>query len=101
MSIYVYRANNNELRFFTCNECGSLDLNNPHNSESDHRDVLRFKCNKCNNHPYFSWVDTSDVILVTKKNVESIKQQMCEEWGKNPNEYVFSKEIKDVILNDQ
>lgn len=103
MSIYVYRANNNncrdnKLRFFTCNMCGSPNLSNPHESESDHRDVLRFKCNKCGNWPYFSWMSIYDVIPVTKENAEDIKQMMCEEQGKQIDDYDYCKEIKDVIF---
>ena len=105
MSIYVYRANNNicrdnKLHFFSCNMCGSFDLNNPHESESDHRDVLRFKCNKCGNWPYFSWIGIFDVIPVTQENMNEIKQKICEENDKIPTEYKFCKEIEDVILNE-
>ncbi len=105
MSIYVYCANNNncrdnKLRFFYCNICGSFDLSNPHDSESDHRDVLRFKCNKCDNQPYFSWMNYFDVIPVTPENMKEIKRKMCEQYGKDPNNFEFCKEVKDVILND-
>ena len=102
MSIYAYRANNNicrdlKLHLFSCNECGSFDLSRPHNSESDHRPVLRFKCNKCGNWPYEHWLDTMDVILVNSENMKEIKNQMCIEHNKDPEKYEFSDEIMEVI----
>jgi hypothetical protein len=105
MSIYVYRANNNlcrdnKLHFFMCDECGSINLKNPRNSESDHRDVLRFDCNNCRRHPYFSHIDECEAIKITNENMEEIKQELCEQWSLNPNMQEFNKETKDVILND-
>lgn len=92
MSRYMYRANNNvcddgKLHVFYCNECGSVDLTNPRNSESDHRDVLRFSCLKCSNRPYWSWMDTFDVIEITDDNKEALKKEFCEQRGWNPDEY--------------
>ena len=102
MSIYAYRENNNicrdlKLHLFRCNVCGSFDLSHPHDSESDHRDVLRFKCNKCGNWPYESWLSTMDVISVTSENVKEIKNQICVEHDKDPEKYEFCKEIMEVI----
>lgn len=105
MSIYVYRANNNtcrdnKLHFFRCNECGSLDLSNPHDSESDHRDVLRFKCNRCGNWPYFRWMNYFSAIQVTRKNMKEMEKRLCEDWEIKPENCEFCKEVKDVILNE-
>ena len=102
MSIYAYRANNNicrdlKLHLFSCNVCGSFDLSHPHNSESDHRDVLRFKCNKCGNYPYEQWMSIMDVIPITSENVKEIKNQICIEHDKDPERYEFCKEIMEAI----
>lgn len=100
MSVYAYRANNNncrdeKLRIFWCNECGSFDLKNPRDSESDHRDVLRFTCNKCGYTPYYAHMGIFDVIKITKQNQEEIKREMCMQNNKDPDEYTFAIEIED------
>jgi len=105
MSVYVYRANNNirrdnKLRIFSCNECGSVNLKNPRNSESDHRDVLRFTCKECGNHPYWHWMDTFDVIKVTSENKEDIKREICLQNGKDLDEYEYASAIDGGGINE-
>ncbi len=94
MSIYVFRGNNNAVRdgklhFFVCNECGSVNLKDPRESESDHRDVLRFTCNSCGYTPYWGWMHVDDAIQITNENAETIKHEICGQNGWNPDEYEF------------
>jgi len=98
MSVYLYRGNNNncrdnKLRFFRCNECGSIDLRDPRESESDHRDVLRFTCNQCNNQPYEHWMHTYDVIQLTEENRDELFRAGCTDWGKDPTTHKFDDTI--------
>lgn len=99
MSVYVYRANNNtcrdnKLRFMFCNNCGSMNLDHPRNSESDHRDVLRFDCKSCGSSPYWEWMHTSDAILVTNKNKDEIIREICLQFGKDPDVYSIPLDIE-------
>jgi hypothetical protein len=100
MSVYAYRANNNncrdgKIRIFSCNECGSINLKDPRDSESDHRDVLRFTCNNCGIAPYHHWMCVWDVIKVTNQNKEDIKREICLQNDKDPDEYKFAVDVDD------
>ena len=102
MSLYAYYGNNNtihgdKLRLFICNECGSFDLRSPRNSESDHRDVLRFTCNKCGNNPYWSWMDTYDVIKVNKLNKDNIFMEICKTYGRDPKDHEWQQDVLDIM----
>jgi hypothetical protein len=102
MSLYAYYGNNNtdrsgKLRIFICNECGSFDLCDPRNSESDHRDVLRFTCNKCGIIPYWSWMNTYDVIKVTKLNKDMILKEMCKTHGWDPEYREWRQDVLDSM----
>lgn len=105
MSVYLYRANNNncrdnKLRFFRCNECGSIDLKNPRDSESDHRDVLRFTCNQCGNQPYESWMGIYDIIPLTEENLDEIFNAACVDWEKDPSTHKFDDRIITAMGNN-
>lgn len=102
MSVYLYRANNNNCRdnkhrFFRCNVCGSINLKHPRESESDHWDVLRFTCNNCDNQPYWRWMNIFDVIQLTDENLNEIFNIMCKDWEKDPNTHKFDDMIITAI----
>jgi hypothetical protein len=80
MPNYV-REENWKIHACTCNECGSFDLENPRDSESDHRDVLRFDCMNpnCKNQPYFHHAHTSSLIEVTDANRDEIIKRLLDQ----------------------
>lgn len=100
MSIYVFYNRDGKLRFFTCNMCGSVNLCKPHNSESDHRNVLRFTCNNCNNKPYWRKMDISDVIKITKSNEINIRKEICEQHNYNVENYEWRQDMINIIQSD-
>lgn len=90
-----------KLRVFTCNECGSYDLSDPRESESDHRDVLRFTCNKCGINPYHHWLHVSDAIRVTNKNKDKLLEIYCKHRGEDIKDTKWRQELLDLFNKEE